>query len=180
PYRLVLSGLSVGQHNLVIEWDITQSGKHAIDYLTHYDRLLPHTQFITHTTPEAIQPLDGLSGPFADPNTIPLPAPSSADSPVPGQPTTSFQALPADEQVMTIWNGTVESVSYLSEGSLTNSAAASRLSIDFTAESSTVAVAWGGHIATRIDWGTNNSAVSISGSPYHMRLIGLDGAGGNQ
>ncbi|HBL62348.1 MAG TPA: hypothetical protein DDZ80_29325, partial [Cyanobacteria bacterium UBA8803] len=33
-------------------------------------------------------------------------------------------------------------------------------------------LAWSGHIATRANWGTNNSAAAISGSPYHMR--GLD------
>ena len=41
-------------------------------------------------------------------------------------------------------------------------------------------LAWGGHISTRADWGQDNSAVAISGSPYHMRLIDLDGSGGNQ
>jgi len=33
-------------------------------------------------------------------------------------------------------------------------------------------LAWGGHIATRADWGDGNSAAAISGSSYHMR--GLD------
>src|SRR6185436_3541594 len=41
-------------------------------------------------------------------------------------------------------------------------------------------LAWGGHIATRQDWGSGSSAVAISGSPYHTRLIALDGSGGNQ
>src|SRR5207244_2918508 len=37
-------------------------------------------------------------------------------------------------------------------------------------------------IATRHDWGLFNSAVAISGSPYHMRLLNLDppNRGGNQ
>src|SRR5262249_1773462 len=30
---------------------------------------------------------------------------------------------------------------------------------------------WGGHIASQFDWGAGNSAISISGSPYHMRLL---------
>ena len=30
------------------------------------------------------------------------------------------------------------------------------------------------------DWGSGNSAGGISGSPYHTRLISLDGSGGNQ
>ena len=41
-------------------------------------------------------------------------------------------------------------------------------------------LAWGGHIATRQDWGQLNAATAISGSPYHTRLISLDGSGGNQ
>jgi hypothetical protein len=41
-------------------------------------------------------------------------------------------------------------------------------------------MAWGGHIARAVDWGTGNSASGISGSPYHTRLISLDGSGGNQ
>src|SRR5439155_22719727 len=52
--------------------------------------------------------------------------------------------------------------------------------ITFTASVNNPVLAWGGHISSRQDWGANNSAVAISGSPYHMRLIDLDGAGGNQ
>ena len=180
PYRLVASGLSPGHHQLVVEWDTQQSGHHAIDYVAYYDRLLPHNLFGQHTTPEAIHPLDGLNGGFAGPNLFPIPAPSSADSPVAGQPTASFQALPASERLMAIWNGTITNISYVSQGSLTNSSAATRLSIDFVADSDTAVIAWGGHIARREDWGAGNSATGISGSSYHMRLIALDGSGGNQ
>ena len=45
------------------------------------------------------------------------------------------------------------------------------ITIYFTASSTNIVLAWGGHIAERDDWGLDNSAVSISGSPYHMRLI---------
>jgi hypothetical protein len=55
-----------------------------------------------------------------------------------------------------------------------------RITITFTPSVSNPVLAWGGHIATRTDWGQDNSAISISGSPYHMRLIDLDGTGGNQ
>src|SRR4029079_5304232 len=49
-----------------------------------------------------------------------------------------------------------------------------------TAANPTPVLAWGGHIATRANWGNGSSAVAISGSPYHTRLIDLDGSGGNQ
>src|SRR4029077_17721362 len=55
-----------------------------------------------------------------------------------------------------------------------------QIAITFSASVGNPVLAWGGHIASRADWGANNSAVAISGSPYHMRLIDLDGAGGNQ
>ena len=41
-------------------------------------------------------------------------------------------------------------------------------------------LAWGGHIASRQNWGAGNAAVNIPGSPFHMRLIALNGSGGNQ
>ena len=41
-------------------------------------------------------------------------------------------------------------------------------------------LAWGGHISSRLDWGAPNAASDISGSPYHTRIISLDGKAGNQ
>src|SRR6185503_9195025 len=38
PYRMLLTDLSLGSHSLVIEWDTTKSGKHALDYITSYNR----------------------------------------------------------------------------------------------------------------------------------------------
>src|SRR4051794_25198537 len=78
PYRVVMTGLSAGSHKLIIEWDVTQSGKHAVDYLAHYNRLLPHSYFPGHSQPETLDALNGLSGNFSGPQTFPIPAPSSA------------------------------------------------------------------------------------------------------
>jgi hypothetical protein len=180
PYRLVMTGLSRGSHVLVIEWDTRQKGKHAIDYVTHYDRLAPHNQFGAHTNAEAINPLDGIGVSFGAPRLFPIPAPSSSGSPVPGQPAASFLSLPPAERVMTIWNGTISQLAYVSEEPLVGDSAVTRLTVEFVADEDTVVIAWGGHIATKFDWGLGNSATSIGGSPYHMRKIDLDGAGGNQ
>jgi len=39
PYRLRFDNLSTsGSHTVTIEWDTTKSGKHALDYLTTFDR----------------------------------------------------------------------------------------------------------------------------------------------
>ena len=170
PYRLKLTNISVGGHIAVVEWDIKHSSVNAIDYITHYDRIA-----------ENVLPCLGVAG--CNPGTFttfPIPTPSSAGSPVAGQPTTSFNALPAGQKVMTIYNGTISGLTYLSEGNLAAAQSSTRLQITFTSTSSTVVIAWGGHIAAAGDWGAGNSAGGISGSPYHTRLISFDGSGGNQ
>jgi hypothetical protein len=173
-YRLRLTNIALSTHVIEIEWDIKHSSVNAIDYITHYDRSVP--------TP---LPCLGVAGcnaaSFA---TFAIPAPSSNGSPVLGQPTSSFNALPAGKRLMTIYNGTITGLTYVTQGSLTAAQSSTRLQINFTASSPTVVIAWGGHIASRGDWGfTNgvpNSAGGISGSPYHTRLISFDGSGGNQ
>jgi len=42
--------------------------------------------------------------------------------------------------------------------------------------SKSIVIAWGGHIASQREWGVGNSASFISGSPFHMSLLSLDGA----
>jgi hypothetical protein len=55
-----------------------------------------------------------------------------------------------------------------------------QISITFTASVANPVLSWSGHVGWVGDWGVGNSAGGISGSPYHMRLIDLDGSGGNQ
>lgn len=170
PYRLKLTSIGIGGHIAVIEWDIRHSSVNAIDYITHYDRIA-----------ENVLPCLGVAG--CNPGTFttfPIPAPSSVGSPVAGQPTASFNALPAGQKVMTIYNGTITGLTYLSEGNLGAAQSSTRMQITFNATSPTVVIAWGGHIAAAGDWGAGNSAAGISGSPYHTRLISFDGSGGNQ
>ncbi len=186
PYRMVFTDVATGSHYVTIEWDIKHSGANAIDYITHFNRLLPHTYAGHAAIPaiETIDPLLGLGIGSPTPTTFPIPPPSSAGSsvplPLPGQPRISFDALPAGEKLMTIYNGTITGITYLSQGNLLAATASTRCSISFIADSPTVVLAWGGHIGSAADWGSGNSAGGISGSPYHTRLIEFDGGGGNQ
>ncbi len=160
-YRVVMENLPIATPiTITLGYDIRRNSKHAIDYLTHYDRIA-----------ENVDPTDGVSGIAGSPSTLAIPAPSSAGSPIPGQPTDSFNALPAGERVMSLWNGTITGISYGSQGSLTDSQSETQIAVTFTASNSTTVLAWGGHIGSRLDWGVGNSAGDISGSPYHMRLI---------
>src|SRR5262249_5104041 len=43
PYRMVMTGLSAGSHQLTIQWDTTKGGRHALDYIGSYDATEPST-----------------------------------------------------------------------------------------------------------------------------------------
>jgi hypothetical protein len=169
PYRVRMTELPA---NTMVEidlgYDIKHSGGHAIDFLTHFQRLESHLGF-GHPA-ETVVPLSGVTGVSALVTTFPIPAPSSFGSPAAGQPTTRFNSLPAGERVMTLYGGTITNVEYVSEGSLTDSQAETVIRVTFQTDSATAVLAWGGHIGRSADWGAGNSASGISGSPYHMRL----------
>lgn len=158
PYRMVFTNLSIGTHTVNIEWDTTQTGKHATDYLTTFNR--------TETTAD---PCAGVS-PCSSPTTFAIPTDSNV---------TGLGVTPVAGN-FTLYNGTITSVSaYTLSGTYAGSSSTS-ITLTFTVTNATSVLSWGGHIASRIDWGQGNAAINIPGSPYHMRLLDLDGKGGNQ
>ncbi len=159
PFRATLTNLdtSAPSHTLVIQYDTLQSGLHAYDYLTSYNR--------TETTADATTGLSGLTAGncFAIPPDLLNVFANPGSSQVPG--------------CIQIWNGTITNIAY----GVADSTGQRSVTVTFGASDPTVLIAWGGHIASQIDWGLGNSASAISGSPYHMRLLDLDGGGlGNQ
>jgi hypothetical protein len=165
PYRMTISRLRPGNHTVVIEWDTRSGNKSAIDYITSFDRIC-----------EAVIPSPGT------PNFGMIPPPAGIP-----QPSTSFNKLSVNERKIAIYGGTFGEISYLLQGDVTGTTAVTRLSIPFTVPNgnsgpnNTVVIAWGGHIASSSDWGAGNSASSISGSPYHTRVVSLNGNSvGNQ
>ncbi|PYR26180.1 MAG: hypothetical protein DMF98_09830, partial [Acidobacteria bacterium] len=179
-YRLKFSSLAPGSsHYVTIQWDTTKAGKHALDYVTSYNR----------TEKSGNDPCSGISG-CGSPTTFPIPPDVHTGLNLPPQP-----ASPADgrwNELFTMFNGTITnvdiadpfiipaaSVPYNLTGTYATDSSTS-ITITFTAASATPVLAWGGHIGERKDWGSNNSASAITGSPFHMRVLGLDGVGGNQ
>ena len=172
PYRVTMENLPTDGTviNLTMGYDIKHSSKHAVDYLTHYFRLEPHVSTYGHSA-ETIDPTIGVSGVSGLPtDTEPIPAPSSAGSGVPGMPTSSFNALPAGERVMSLWNGTFTGITYGTLGDLSAATSETEIIVSFMASSPTAVLAWGGHIGYGVEWSPEGTAGGISGSPYHMRL----------
>ena len=174
PFRSVISGLTSGQTYLVsLEWDSTESGgHHAYDYITSFGR--------TETT---ANPCSGISC-SAPTNVLAIPNDSHV---------TGASVTPIAGQSFTIFGGSFPSngSSVSNSGNLCGAAtcsipanptaysfsgsfaAASQTGIRvyITAASSTVVLAWGGHVARAADWGLGKSASAMAGSPYHMRVV---------
>ena len=168
PYRFVFHPLIQGAHRVVIAWDTKTDGRHATDYLTRFNRLTPHNQFGAHNVPETIQPLQDISGGLDGPFTFPIPAP-------PSLPGSSFHGLPANQRMFHIYNGTITAATYVTEGSLANDAAESRMAIDFTANDSPVVLLFGGHLASKTEWGAGQTLSGVASAAYRVRVVELDG-----
>lgn len=156
PYRMKLSDLTVGNsYTVTIGYDTTQGGKHALDYLTSYDR--------TETVAMGNDPCSSVAG-------CALGDPDNSTFAIPLDPNVSSAGVTQiGGQSFTLFNGTITAVSgYTLNGSYAGNSDTT-IAVTFTAAAANPVLAWGGHIATRADWGANNSAIAISGSPYHMR-----------
>ena len=176
PYRIVMTGLTTGAHSITVEWDTTKAGKHALDYIGTFNE-----------TVATANPCLGVAG-CSSSATFPIPA----DLQVTGAGVTP---LPGN---FTLYGGTITSVtaptdvgstscSALTLGSYCYSSGtgfggdkSAAIQINFSASVANPVLAWAGHIASRQNWGVGNGAVNIPGSPFHSRLIDLDGSGGNQ
>ena len=176
PYRALLSNLTVGAtYKIAIEWDSTVSGRHALDYLTSFN--------FSETTAD---PCAGVTCGAQSTLSIPL-DPSVSAAMVSQQnnqsilvfggtfPTTGAVVDNTGGSICGTTSCTISSnpSSYALSGTY-GSTSQSTISVYVTATSRTVVLAWGGHIASRLDWGINKSASVINGSPYHMRITGFD------
>jgi hypothetical protein len=175
PYRMTFANLATGAtpiHHLTIEWDTTKSGKHALDYLTTWNRTVTTANPCAGVTGCTLLSPSSTIGIPSDPQVV-----ATGTGAAGGQIAGDF----------TLWGGTFTTITSTANAGYTYANGAgfagdksARIELNFTASVANPVIAWGGHIATRIDWGTGLSAVAIPGSPFHMRLVALDGAGGNQ
>ena len=198
PYRVVMENIpweSLQASNqtvkVTIGYDTKHSNRHALDFLTTYQHMLPHIPAFGHDQ-EMVKPWAGYytdAQVVGNENFFPIPAPSSNGSPVANQPTMEFQ----DHQThfgghtqMSMFFGEIVGISYVSEDPLNLAQAETQMEIEFIPKASTIILAYGGHIASVHYWGRDPNGVpysagGISGSPYHMRLKAWSfGTVGNQ
>ncbi len=163
PYYTSLSNLVVGNtYSLTIEWDTTKDSKHAIDYLRSYDA--------TIAFPPAVDPAVQAGVNVVTTDTIPIPE----DTFMTSRPNFNGVQQPG---VFKIYNGDLTGVSPYTTPAAYVGDTSTSITVTFVAQddgvgdaTTRIVLTWGGHIATRQDWGQLFSAVDIPGSPYHMRL----------
>jgi len=92
------------------------------------------------------------------------------------------QAYSAAPRRLTIWGGTIQSISVPVHSGPTSGNSSADVTVRFRSTGSAVLLAWGGHLAQSAYWnrstgGASDGAAMVSGSPWHMRSLQLDGAG---
>lgn len=156
PFRVLFTSLVVStQYAYATEWSTTASGRHAYDYLTRFDR-----------TESTANPCSGVSGcSLAGFTTFSIPT----DPAVAG----SITQLPGE---FVMYGATVNSVSaYTLTGSYASNSS-THVTVTFTPSVANPVLAFSAHLASRGDWGSNSSAISLSGSPFHAIADTLNGA----
>jgi hypothetical protein len=202
PYRTTITGLSSGSHTLTFDYATVQSSKHALDYIGSYDATeqtqTAHTGSASSGNFNNNNPCFDILGTATGSGCTPLgtpPVPAST-FPVPAANLTGdatcggashLATLPTQQAgnfalfAPTAASGTLTGASYVSQGVVSGgSNCTTTMSVTFTVSGTapsggwTVVLAWGGHIASSLDWGVGNSASAINGSPYHMALDSID------
>jgi hypothetical protein len=183
PYRARVTGLTSGQtYRATYGYDITHGGAHAIDYITGRQRIAETVNPCQNGTTVDISPCAaGLSNSSGTASLIPAPTGGNTLKDIANGSFNSVVAIEGPQRI-SIFNGEVTQVAFVSEGDPSLSQSETTFSVTFTASSSTVVLSWGGHIARAFDWANNGgSATTISGSPFHTRVKTLEvgnGSGG--
>jgi T1SS-143 domain-containing protein len=186
PYRAVLDNMQTGvTYGLVIQWDTVDSGAYALDYLTGYNFSFDGTK---HPGEPDVDPLQGVNGISSGASTL---AAILADPQLLLGFGSQFGVtdgidagggLPSGAQSITIFGAVTNATVSLTSYNADKTKASVTITFTYTGSSAdnadTVVVAWGGHIASSLDWAddageTVETASDISGSPYHMRVQSL-------
>jgi hypothetical protein len=175
PFRLALEGLAKGDHSIHIDYDFTAGGHKAYDFLATWN--------VTNASGKICIPSGGAISSMC-PN---LPGASSAAFPSDGFTANGLtvrgaEAYSGAPRRLTIWGGTILSISGPNHAGSVNGNSTADFLVRFRATGSAVLMAWGGHLAQSRYWdtaggGARDGASLVSGAPWHMRTLQLDGSG---
>lgn len=175
PFRLALEGLKPGAHSIHINYDFTAGGHKAYDFLATWN--------VTNAKGKVCIPSGGAISSMCPG----LPGSTSAAFPsdpfkANGLSVKGAEAYSGAPRRLTIWGGTITSISAPAHAGSVNGNSTADIVVRFRSTSPAVLFAWGGHLAQSRYWdtaggGARDGASLVSGAPWHMRTLKLDGAG---
>jgi hypothetical protein len=175
PFRLAIEGLKAGDHRIQIQYDATAGGHKAYDFLATWN--------VTNAKGTICD-----KGGGARSSMCPS-LPSSSSFPLPSDPTKlnglsvkGAEAYSGTPRRLTIWGGTIQSIGAVKHAGSPNGNSTGTILVRFRSTGSAVLMAWGGHLAQSAYWdvaggGAADGASLVSGAPWHMRTLQLDGSG---
>jgi hypothetical protein len=174
PFRLAIEGLKAGSHTITIQYDFTAGGHKAYDFLATF------TGWVSPS-------ICGSGGGGVSSMCPSMPGHSSAAFPSDGFSTDGLTVRGAEDysgvsRRLTIWGGTVASITGPKHAGSTAGNSTAEFAVHFSSSGSAVLLSWGGHLAQSRYWnlatgGVRDGAGEVSGAPWHMRTLQLDGAG---
>jgi len=175
PFRVALEGLTPGSHSIHINYDFTAGGHKAYDFLATWNVTNANGAICSASGGgiSSMCPSLGSASTYTFPSD-----PFVAD----GLSVTTAQVYSGTPRKLTLWGGTITSISGpVHSGSVAGNSTAD-FTVRFTSTGSAVLMAWGGHLAQSAFWdlaagGERDGAGQVSGAPWHMRTLQLDGSG---
>lgn len=175
PFRVAFEGLKAGNHSIHINYDFTAGGHKAYDFLA------------TWNVTNAAGKICTASGGAISSMCPSMPGSSSFAFPsdgfrANGLTVSGAQAYSGAPRRLTIWGGTITSIQGPNHAGSVNGNSTADFLVRFRSTGSSVLLAWGGHLAQSAYWdkaggGSADGAGQVSGAPWHMRTLQLDGAG---
>ena len=175
PFRMAIEGLADGNHSIHISYDFTANGHKAYDFLATWN--------VTNAAGRICTPSGGAISSMCPS----LPASSSAAFPsdpfrTDGLTVAGAERWSGSPRRLTIWGGTITSISVPAHAGSTAGNSTGDVVVRFRSSGGAVLLAWGGHLAQSSYWnrsggGPADGASQVSGAPWHMRTLQLDGSG---
>jgi hypothetical protein len=175
PFRLAIAGLSVGVHTIHIDYDVTAGGHKAYDFLATWDVTNAKGRICT----EGGGAVSSMCPSLPASSSYPFPSDTYVMN---GLSVRGAEQYSGSPRRLTIWGGTITSISAPAHAGSPNGNSTGNMLVRFRATGSAVLLAWGGHLAQSAYWdqatgGAPDGAAQVSGAPWHMRTLRLDGAG---
>jgi hypothetical protein len=174
PFRLAIEGLKSGKHTIHINYDFTAGGHKAYDFLATW------TGWVK---PNACAKSGGAISEMCPglPGSSSFPIPSDTFK-TDGLTVSGAEDYSGVSRRLTIWGGTITAISKPDHAGSPAGNSSADIVVSFTATGSSVLLAWGGHLAQSAYWnraagGSSDGAGQVSGAPWHMRTLNLDGTG---